>query len=69
MENNLFVSLLGGGTTGIVVAGVYIVYKCFKKSSCRSNCCGLKSSLSVDLERGLVSENSPETFKKDIVIS
>lgn len=69
MENNLFVSLLGGGTTGMVVAGVYVVYKCIKKSSCRSNCCGVKSSLSVDLEKGLVSENSPEPTKKgDIVI-
>ena len=68
MDNNLFVSLLGGGTTGVVVAGVYIIYKCFKKSSCRSNCCGVKSSLSIDLEKGLVSENSNETFKKNIVV-
>lgn len=68
MENNLFVSLLGGGTTGVVVAGVYIVYKCIKKSSCRSNCCGVKSSLSVDLEKGLVSENSPEVSKRENVV-
>jgi len=68
MDNNLVVSLLGGGTTGMVVAGVYVVYKCMKKSSCRSNCCGVKSSLSVDLEKGLVSENSPDTTKKENIV-
>ena len=64
MENNWLVSAVSGGTTGLVVGVVYILYKCFKKSSCRSNCCGLKSSISIDLEKGLSSEKSPEGFGK-----
>jgi hypothetical protein len=67
MENSFIVSLLGGGTTGMVVGIVYIVYKCIKKSSCRSNCCGVRSSISIDLEKGLNSD-SPNTSKKELVI-
>jgi hypothetical protein len=64
MENNWIVSAVGGGTSGMVIGVVYIIYKCIKKSSCRSNCCGIKSSLSIDLEKGLNSEKSLEGFQE-----
>lgn len=58
MENNWLISAISGGTTGMVVGVVYIVYKMCKRSSCRSNCCGHKSSFSIDLEKGLNSNDS-----------
>lgn len=46
------VSILGGGTAGVIITGIYLVYKLLKHSACRSTCCGYKSSLEVDLETG-----------------
>lgn len=70
MENSWFVSAVSGGTSGMVIGLVYIIYKCIKKSSCRSNCCGAKSSLSIDLENGLNSSNShlEVTKPKEVVV-
>ena len=44
-------ALAAGGTTGIIVVVGYAIYKVLKNSSCRSNCCGKVSSLSVHLEQ------------------
>lgn len=51
---------IAGGSSGIILGCIYVVYKMFKHSSCRSNCCGHKSSLSVDLEKGLTSSPTDE---------
>lgn len=68
MESNWMIPAVTGGTTGVIVGVMYALYKCFKKSSCRSNCCGLKSSMSVDLEKGLDSSSKEIGFKKEIII-
>lgn len=62
MENNLIPSFIAGGSSGIIIGVIYIVYKIFKKSSCRSSCCGIKSSLSIDLEKGLNSDTSEKNI-------
>jgi hypothetical protein len=41
--------LISGGITGGIFSIIYIVYKMFKHSSCRSKCCGHDSSLNLDL--------------------
>lgn len=58
MENNLIQSFIAGGSSGAFVGFFYIIYKIFKHSRCVSSCCGYKSSLSIDLERGLNSDTS-----------
>tara|TARA_R110000822_G_scaffold76657_1_gene184346 strand:- start:15 stop:236 length:222 start_codon:yes stop_codon:yes gene_type:complete len=73
MDMNIAQSFIAGGSSGIIIGSFYMLYKILKHSSCRSNCCGLKSSLSVDLEKGLISTNSSnsDTFtteKKNIIV-
>jgi len=52
-------NIITGIGTGGMIGLLYVIWKMFKHSRCRSNCCGRESSLSVDLEKGF------ET-KKDI---
>jgi hypothetical protein len=56
-------ALAAGGTTGIIVLVGYALYKILKNSSCRSNCCGKVSSLSVHLEQ----EAFPTSKPPDII--
>ena len=45
-------SILAGVGSGGVIGLIYIVWKMFKHSRCRSHCCGKEASMSVDLEEG-----------------
>ena len=65
MDNTIIQSFVAGGSSGAIVGLFYIIYKIFRHSSCRSKCCGIKSSLSVDLEKGLTSDISEKnSFNK-----
>ena len=57
-------SIITGTASGGILAIVYITYKLFKHSSCRSNCCGIKSSLQVDLS---TPSNSPSEKDKPLI--
>jgi len=57
-------SFVAGGSSGIILGGIYIIYKIMKHSSCRSNCCGKKSSLSIDLEKGLSPDSETSVEEK-----
>lgn len=48
MEKEIAVGIGSGTVVGIV----YVVWKLFKHSRCRSVCCGKEASVSVDLEKG-----------------
>ena len=43
-------ALLGTGTGGTVLGVVLLLYKVCNKKRLRSNCCGYKSELSVDID-------------------
>ena len=66
MDETLSKSFIAGGSSGIILGIVYLVYKVFKHSSCASNCCGQKSSLSIDLEKGLTPDAVVLEEKKNI---
>ena len=44
--------IASGGVSGGVVAVMYMAWKLFKHSRCKSACCGHEASMSVDLEKG-----------------
>lgn len=57
MDNpNTYIS---SGVTGGIISIVYIVYKIFKHSACRSKCCGQTTELQIDLEKGLLQRKKP----------
>lgn len=58
--------LITGISTGSVIGMIYLVWKMFKHSSCRSKCCGKEASMSVDLEKG-ESKRSPVSSVKPVV--
>ena len=45
-------SIIAGVSSGGVVGVLYVVWKLFKHSRCKSACCGKEASISVDLEKG-----------------
>jgi len=63
MDTAPFVS---SGITGGIIAVVYVLYKVFKHSACRSKCCGQMTELQVDLENGLLQNKSPSPKSNDI---
>jgi hypothetical protein len=63
MEDSIFAGITSGGTIGVI----YVIWKLFKHSSCRSRCCGKEASMSVDLEKGFPSKSSPAVVEKPVV--
>jgi len=57
-------SIITGTASGGILAIVYLTYKLFKHSSCRSSCCGVKSFLEVDLT---TPSNSPSEKDKPFI--
>ena len=47
-------SYISSGITGGIIAIVYVAYKVFKHSACRSKCCGQVTEMQIDLEKGLL---------------
>jgi len=56
-------SIVAGVGTGSAIGIIYVIWKLFKHSRCRSVCCGKEASMSVDLEKGGFSpgKSQPET--------
>ena len=44
--------IAAGGVSGGVVAVMYMAWKIFKHSRCKSSCCGKDASMSIDLDKG-----------------
>jgi hypothetical protein len=63
METNM--ALLGTGTTGTILTVLYLLYKAFNHKRCRSNCCGKKLELSLDMENTSPPENKNQHFQTD----
>ena len=53
-------SLASSGITGLVVCIAFVLYKLCKHSRCRSSCCGVRSSLSVDLKNSYLTPLNSE---------
>jgi hypothetical protein len=66
MDDPVANSFIAGGSSGVILGCIYLVYKMLKHSSCRSNCCGQKSSLTIDLEKG--AEPSPDEKKPNVTV-
>jgi len=52
-------SYVSSGIAGGIIAVVYVVYKIFKHSACRSKCCGHTTEIQIDLEKGLLQKKKP----------
>ena len=57
-------TILAGIGSGGVIGLIYIMWKIFKHSRCRSRCCGKEASMSLDLEEGLVAQK--EILKQEV---
>ena len=55
-------ALLSTGTTGTILTILYFVYKIINHKRCRSNCCGKKLELSLDMENTTPPENKDIGF-------
>lgn len=65
MDYNTVVA--SGGLSGILVLTGYITYKLFRHSRCKSNCCGKRMSLDVDLEETLLKKsNNGNTVENEV---
>lgn len=61
MDTNL--ALLSTGTGGTIIGILIMVYKAINHKRCRSNCCGAKGELSIDIDnttpQGQMTKTSP----------
>ena len=60
--------IASGGVSGGVVAVMYMAWKLFKHSRCKSACCGHEASMSVDLEKGFETKKEVPTPPPVIVV-
>jgi hypothetical protein len=54
-------ALLSTGTGGTLLGILLMLYKTFNKKRLRSNCCGYKSEMSVDIDDITPPTHHPET--------
>ena len=57
-------ALLGTGTGGTILGVLILLYKAFNKKRLRSNCCGYRGEVSLD-----VSDISPQDAKSENKVS
>lgn len=41
-------SFIGGGVSGVIMAGLYLAYKCCYRKKLRSKCCGAEMDIETD---------------------
>ena len=58
--------LLSSGLSSVFVMILYMTYKIFRHSRCKSNCCGKRVSFDIDLEEKLLKTNSATSIENEM---
>jgi hypothetical protein len=68
MDANVGGMIAAGGVSGGVIAIIYVVWKLFKHSRCKSACCGHEAAMSIDLEKGFETKKEEVSTPPPVVV-
>jgi hypothetical protein len=57
--------IASSGLSSVLVMTGYVIYKIFRHSRCKSNCCGKRMTLDIDLEESLLKKSTSRENEMD----